>query len=70
MLHTINVVERVLTLVVICLLLFSYAARRYCERSLDLVLFYIGGLGVCAAIWYLLLVMFQILDYMYRYLCR
>jgi hypothetical protein len=41
MLHAINVVEWILTLVVKCPLLISYAMFRCCERFLELVLFYI-----------------------------
>jgi hypothetical protein len=46
MLHTINVVERVLTLLVMCLL-HAVCRYEYYERSVGLVLFYVGGWGVC-----------------------
>jgi hypothetical protein len=44
MLHTINVIEHVLTLVVMCLL---RAVCRCYEHYVELVLFCVGGWGVC-----------------------
>jgi hypothetical protein len=48
MLHTANACECVLTFSGDVCVSFGYAACRCYEGSVELVLFYIGGAGVCA----------------------
>jgi hypothetical protein len=65
MLHTINAVEYALTLMVMCLSLSDMPCVDVMSVLWSWFLVYILSWGVCAAVWYLLLVMFQISGYMY-----
>jgi hypothetical protein len=69
LLLTVNAIKCVHTLVVMCLSLSIMPHVVVMSVLWSWFLFYIWRWGVCAAIWYLLLAMFQISGYMYRCMC-